>query len=465
MFARSSTSQLGPVSSQVVKSATKAISQDRAKLLRKLHNAKLRQIILKNPHKLSAFQRSKEWRQAQFISKRYFAEEATKTEEQKPAAADAKSEEKVADAAPAQDTATETKPGEEKAEEKKVVEKLPENKEKVVSEAIQYDFQAETRKLLDIVARSLYTDKEVFIRELASNASDALEKLRHKQLTNQEVQDKDVPLEINIYTDANAKSIIIQDAGVGMTKEELIKNLGSIGFSGSLEYIKNAKDAKEISSIIGQFGVGFYSSFMVGNKVTVYSKSATPGNKGYAWTYDGTGNYKIAEADDVVRGTKIMIELNKDSEAFSVKDTVEKIIKKYSNFVGFPIKLNGNVVNTLKPLWLLPKGDVSEKEHLQFYQYIAHAYDNPSYYLHYSTDSPLNIRALFYIPGNNNEKFGLPRQDPGVSLYCRKVLIQAKAKGLLPEWMRFVKGRTSSRQCFNNSIEFCTHKENSKMDR
>jgi TNF receptor-associated protein 1 len=317
--------------------------------------------------------------------------------------------------------------------------------EKSVGSAVKHEFQAETRKLLDIVARSLYTDREVFIRELISNASDALEKVRHAQLLGNQLETKDQPLEISLYTDAKEKKLIIQDSGIGMNKDEMIKNLGSIGHSGSLDFINNLK-SKNVSNsdIIGQFGVGFYSSFMVANTVTVFSRSALPGSIGYCWVSDGSGSYEISEAEGVSVGTKIVLDLNAKSEEFAQKEAVERIIKKYSNFVGFPIKLNSQTINTVKPLWTMSKKDISEQEHKEFYQFIAHAYDDPMLHLHYTTDSPLNIRAIFYVGTQHNEKHGMGRMEPGVNLFSKKVLIQARAKGLLPDFLRFIKGVVDS---------------------
>jgi len=339
---------------------------------------------------------------------------------------------------------TETKTVETEAKEQEV--KFTEVEEKATERATgpahRHEFQAETRKLLDIVARSLYTEREVFIRELISNASDALEKVRHRQIVGKEIEDPNAPLEINLYVDEKAKTITFQDSGIGMTEAELIKNLGSIGHSGSLDFIKNASDPKAVD-IIGQFGVGFYSTFMVGNKVVVYSKSATPGSKGYCWTSDGSGSYDIAEAEGVHRGTKITVYLNEKSTEYSHKDVVEKIIKKYSNFVTFKIALNGAQVNTLKPLWAMSKNQITEAEHREFYQFISHAYDEPMYHLHFGTDSPINIRSLFYIGQQHSEKFGMGRMESGINLFSRKVLIQSKAK-ILPDFLRFVKGVVDS---------------------
>jgi len=314
-------------------------------------------------------------------------------------------------------------------------------KEQITGQFHKHDFQAETKKLLSIVSNSLYTDKEVFVRELISNASDALEKLRHQQLTGEKVLAPDSPLLVSIHADSKNKTLTITDTGIGMNDRELIQNLGSIGHSGSSEFMKSL-DTKD-SEIIGQFGVGFYSAFMVADKVTVYSRSSKLGAKGYVWQSDGSGSYEIAEADGIERGTKIILHLNNKSEQFSQKEMIERIVKKYSNFVNFDIKLNGDKVNTVKALWTMPKSQISEEDHKQFYQFIAHAYDSPTYTLHFGTDTPINIRSLFYVGSQHAEKYGMSRLESGVSLYCRKVLIQPKAQ-LLPEFLRFVKGVVDS---------------------
>jgi len=346
-------------------------------------------------------------------------------------------ENSVGAAPPQAATASATSGAEETAEGTKDV--LIEETETVTGQAETLPFQSETSKLLRIVAHSLYTDKEVFVRELISNASDASEKLRHLDITGKEFDDKYLPLEIHISTDDKNKTITIQDFGIGMTKEELVKNLGTIAHSGTQEYLRKLDD-KDASGIIGQFGVGFYSAFMVGNKVRVYSRSAFPGSKGYCWTSEGTGAYSIAEADGVSRGTKIIVQLLEGQEQFAKKQTIEGVIKKYSNFVGFPIKLNGVRVNTVRPLWTLPKQSISEEDHKQFYQFLAHSYDLPIYRLHFTSDAPFSIQSLFYVPEQHQEKYGMGRMEPGVSLFSRKVLVKPKMKSLLPDWLRFIKG-------------------------
>ncbi|KAL1931286.1 hypothetical protein VTP01DRAFT_10423 [Rhizomucor pusillus] len=308
-----------------------------------------------------------------------------------------------------------------------------------------HEFKTETKRLLQIVANSLYSEKEIFVRELVSNAADALEKLRHSQMVDSSME-TGKPLEIRISVDKEKKQFIIQDYGIGMTLEELNENLGTIARSGSknfLEKLEKEGAAGAKDSIIGQFGVGFYSTFMVGDKIKVYTRSAKPGSKGYCWTTDGQGSYTVAEADNVAVGTKIVIELRDDCKSFASYLEVDAIIKKYSNFVGFPIYLNDNAVNTVEPLWTKEKSSVTEDQHRQFYRFIANAWDDPQYTLHFKTDAPISIASILYVPERHMESLG-ERTEPGVSLYSRKVLIQPKSKGLLPDWLRFVKGVVDS---------------------
>ncbi|KAG0237383.1 Hsp90 protein-domain-containing protein [Mortierella sp. GBAus27b] len=319
-----------------------------------------------------------------------------------------------------------------------------EKEEKVVGESKKKDFQAETRKLLDIVTHSLYSEKEVFVRELVSNASDALEKLRHSQLTDTSLE-SGKPLEIHISVDEAKNTFTIQDFGIGMTEEEAISNLGTIARSGSKAFLESLNEEGATAGttkdkIIGQFGVGFYSAFMVGAEIKVYTRSAKPGSKGYCWTSDGSGSYEIAEAENVVVGTKIVITLRDECKEYANESVIEGIIKKYSNFVDYPVHLNNKKINAVQPLWTKDKSEITEQEHIEFYRYVAGAWDNPQFKLMYKTDSPLAISSLLYIPQRHMEVLGMQREEPGVSLYSRKVMIQAKSKALLPEWLRFVKG-------------------------
>jgi TNF receptor-associated protein 1 len=328
---------------------------------------------------------------------------------------------------------------------------IPET-EKITGQEQKLEFQAETRKLLDIVARSIYSEREVFVRELISNASDALEKLRYRQMTGQltpeTTPDPHLPLEIRISVDEDKKTLTIQDTGCGMRKEELISDLGRIGHSGTGEFVKVVESGADKGNLIGQFGVGFYSVFMVAKRVKVYSKSIKDpvDAPGTVWISDGAGTYSVADAEGVQRGTKIILELDDKSFEFCNRQTIETIVKKYSNFVGFDIAVNGGKVNTVKALWMMPKDKITPEEHKEFYQFIAHAYDEPMFNLHYSTDSPISVRALFYVPEQHMEKYGLGVMEPGVNLFSRKVMIQSKCKGLLPDWLRFIKGVVDSEE-------------------
>ncbi|HVU34044.1 MAG TPA: molecular chaperone HtpG [Opitutaceae bacterium] len=309
----------------------------------------------------------------------------------------------------------------------------------------KFEFQAEIKQLLDIVIHSLYTEKEIFIRELVSNASDALEKLRHLQLTEKEIHDENLTLEINVTTDDKAKTITIQDFGIGMTRDELVENLGTIAHSGSKAFLKAlGESGAKNANLIGQFGVGFYSAFMVAKSVKVYTHSWRKAEPGQVWTSDGGGSYEIEAAEGERRGAKIVIELKDDCAEYSQEWRVKEILERYSAFVSFPINLNGKRINTVQALWLRNKSEIKDEEYTEFYKFQAHAHDDPRLRLHFSADAPLAINALLFVPKENTEKLGFSRLEPGVSLYCRKVMIDAKPKDILPEWLRFLKGVVDS---------------------
>ena len=305
------------------------------------------------------------------------------------------------------------------------------------------EFHAEVRQLLDIVIHSLYTDREIFIRELISNASDALEKLRMTQLTENKIFEGDLPLEVNITTDETAKTITISDYGIGMTREELSENLGTIAHSGTKAFLERAKDGAK-PDVIGQFGVGFYSAYMVADKVEVFTHSWKEDEEHLRWESDGASGYTIDEVEGQRRGSRIVVHLKEEHEEFAKTHRVRGIVERYSNFVGFPVNLNGERVNTVEALWLRPKKEVTDEQYKEFYQFTAHAMDDPRYTMHFSADAPLAINALLFVPEENAERMGLGAQPPGVALYCRKVLIDAQPEGLLPEWLRFVKGVVDS---------------------
>lgn len=310
----------------------------------------------------------------------------------------------------------------------------------LTSDTTTHEFQAETRKLLQIVAKSIYTDSEVFVRELLSNASDALEKEKFRQLQSTEGDGGD-PLQISVTTNEAKRQITFMDTGIGMSKEELIQNLGTIAKSGSKAFLESLqKSGKGSAEIIGQFGVGFYSSFIVGHTVEVISKKV--GEEAFIWVSDGSGQFSVSKAENVnfERGTKVIIHLSPENLKFSRKMDIEVIIKKYSNFVNYPIFLNGEKINISSPVWQRDKNTVTEAEYLQLWEYITKLKIPYKYKLHYSVDVPIQVKAVFFIPQTHSEKLGVGREEMQLALYSRKVLIKDKCQELLPQYLRFVKG-------------------------
>ena len=276
-----------------------------------------------------------------------------------------------------------------------------------MTQATTHEFKAETKQVLDIVVNSLYKDKEIFVRELISNASDALEKLRRTQLTEKNVFDDNLELEINLSTDDSAKQLIIQDFGIGMTEEELVKNLGTIAHSGSKEFLEALKnDGEKNEALIGKFGVGFYSVFMVSDSVKVYTRTWQQEGEGLCWESNGSGGYTIEKADGQRRGTKIVIQLKDDFDEFAKEDRIKDIVKKYSAFVQFPVSVNGEKVNTIDAIWLRSKSDIKEEEYEEFYKFQANDYEAPLMRLHFSADAPLEINSYFSSPKETWKKWG-----------------------------------------------------------
>lgn len=317
--------------------------------------------------------------------------------------------------------------------------------EELVGESTKMEFQAETKRLLDIVAKSLYTDKEIFLRELISNASDALEKRRYQALAEGGGDSGSSEGAIEITTDKDAGTVTIQDNGIGMSKEELVENLGTIARSGSRKFMAEMaeKGGAAEANVIGQFGVGFYSVFMVADEVTVYSRKAGT-DEAFCWRSQGDGAYELTAASNVGEGTKIIMKLKDGETSFTERYTVERNIRKYSNYIGFPIKVDGERVNTVEALWTKSKNEVTQEQHNDFFKYLGQEFTDPRFTLHFAADAPVSIKAIFYVPNSHMEKYGMARQDPGVSLYSRKVLIESKTDKLLPDWMRFLKGVVDS---------------------
>lgn len=303
------------------------------------------------------------------------------------------------------------------------------------------EFQAEVKQMLDIVINSLYTEREIFLRELISNAADALERYRHQRLLVEETFDDHLPLEINIKVDQENKRLTITDTGIGMDRGELEGNLGTIAHSGSSNFLAQlAEGQRQDLQLIGQFGVGFYAAFMVADRVRVQSRSFRPEDTGHEWSSDGSGTYTIAACPGIRRGSKVILELKEDAAEFADPERIKQIIRRYSSFVPFPIKVDDEAINTVQALWTRGKSEITDEEYSEFYKFIANAFDEPLARLHFSADAPLAIKALLFIPSDNIERLGFGRLDPGVNLYCQRVLIEQHSKNILPEWLRFVKG-------------------------
>ncbi len=312
-------------------------------------------------------------------------------------------------------------------------------------------FKAEVNKLLDILVHSLYTNREIFMRELISNASDALDKVRFELTRGTDVADADIPLEIEITVDEEKKKITIRDSGIGMDEDEIITNLGTVAKSGSEAFLKmlsenqDAQKEESVSSIIGKFGVGFYSVFMVAEKVTVTSRSFKKEAPAMRWISSGMGSFNVEKLEEEIqRGTTIEIQLREETSEYANADRLKEIVKKHSNFVNFPIKMDGEKINTIRALWREPKFKIKKEEYDEFYKFLTHDFQEPLDTLHVAIDAPVQFNALVFFPKQIMDMFGTLREDRGLDLYVNGVLIQHKNKDLIPEYMAFCKGLVES---------------------
>lgn len=315
------------------------------------------------------------------------------------------------------------------------------------------EFRAEVRKVLQILTNSLYTNKEIFLRELISNASDALDKLRFRQNSGETPVEPDLPMEIRIRLDKDNKQLTIADTGIGMTEQELGDNLGIIARSGSEDFLaelaKHAADAEkgegkpaDASQIIGHFGVGFYSVFMIASKVEVYSRPAFGEGSVHVWESDGLGTYTVSASDaaEPVRGTKIVIHLKDDALEYAEKYRVEGVIRKHSGFIPFPVFVDDEKVNTQPALWREPKSQITDDQYKEFYKSFTYDSKDPLDWLHISVDLPVQFQALLYIPDEKQDMRLREEEYWGLDLYSNRVLIQHKNKDLIPIHMGFFKG-------------------------
>lgn len=310
----------------------------------------------------------------------------------------------------------------------------------------KFEFKAETKKLLDILVHSLYTSKDIFLRELISNASDALDKLRFESNKGTEIVDKDLPLEIKIGFDDKNNILTISDTGIGMTRDEMIANIGTIAKSGSEEFLRQLSENKEaLNNIIGRFGIGFYSVFMVAKEVIIKTKSYKKDEIAVEWKSDGLGDYEISDiTDELKRGTTIEIHLKDEAKEFSEKYRLESIIKKHSNFISFPIYLENEKINTIAAIWREPKSNLKKEQYDEFYKFLTYDNEEPLETIHSSVDAPIQFNSLLFIPKKSYDYWRFNRDDYGLDLYVRRVLIQHQNKDLLPEYLSFVKGVVDS---------------------
>jgi len=310
-----------------------------------------------------------------------------------------------------------------------------------------FEYQAEMKQLLHLIIHSLYTHPEVFLRELISNASDALNKIRYRKLTDQNILDPDDELQIKIVLDDKEQTFSIEDNGMGMTEEELIKNIGTIARSGTLEFLEKMKEGKETldEHMIGQFGVGFYSTFMVTDEVTIETRYADKGSKGYRWKSSGEGAFSIEEIDKAKRGTKIFFKLKQNADEFCKDYKVKDTINKYSNFADFPILLGEEKVNIVSALWRKSSQEIKEGELNEFYKFISNDMEDPLGHLHLSIEGTSgDFKAIIFIPKTAPLDIRQLTNQKSLHLYSNKIMIQDDCKDLLPEYLRFLKGVVDS---------------------
>ena len=316
-----------------------------------------------------------------------------------------------------------------------------------MAEETAYHFKAEIKQLLDILVHSLYKEREIFLRELISNASDALTRVQFEMLTNQDVLDPEAELAIHIDVvgEDDDKTLVIKDSGIGMTREELIQNLGTIAQSGAREFLKKVQESEaSASEIIGQFGVGFYSVFMAADEVRVVSRSYQKDAEAAAWVSSGGEEYRIETADKTDRGTEIHIKLKSDADEFSNDWSLKQIIKRHSDYVNYPIYVGEDQANQQESIWRKSPSEIEEGDYKQFYQQFSLDFEDPFATIHLSSDAPLHIRALLFVPTKREKGILSPRKEPGVKLYSHNVLIQEYCQDLLPKWLEFVDGVVDS---------------------
>ena len=313
-----------------------------------------------------------------------------------------------------------------------------------------HDFQAEVARLLDIVAHSLYSEKEIFLRELVSNASDACDKLRYEALTEPALLDGSGELAITISTDAKARTLTVADNGIGMSHQELVDNLGTIARSGTAAFVDQiARDGDKAGNLIGQFGVGFYSAFMVADQVTVITRRAGS-DEAWQWASDGKGSFTITAADaETPQGTSVTLELSKDAKEFLEAPRITQIVKTYSDHIAVPINLAAEdgalaQLNAASALWSRPRSEVTDEQYKEFYHHVGHLFDEPWLTLHNRVEGKIEYTNLLFVPSSQPFDLFQPERKTQVKLYVRRVFITDDCEDLLPAWLRFIRGIVDS---------------------
>jgi molecular chaperone HtpG len=309
-------------------------------------------------------------------------------------------------------------------------------------------FQAEVKQLLDIMIHSLYSNKEIFLRELISNASDAIDRLRFDALSHPELYERDADFKIRVSYDKEARTITVSDNGIGMSREEVVQHIGTIAKSGTREFFQSLTgDQRKDALLIGQFGVGFYSSFVVADRVTILTRRAgLPPEQGVRWESDGQGEYTVETIEKPTRGTDVILHLREGEDELLSGYRLRAIIRKYSDHIQLPIvmKIEGKddeeVVNKASALWARPKSEISEQEYKDFYKYIAHDFADPLAWVHSHMEGTHEYTLLLYIPSQAPFDLWLRERHHGVKLYVRRVYIMDDAEKLMPRYLRFVRG-------------------------
>lgn len=327
-----------------------------------------------------------------------------------------------------------------------------------------FEFQAEVGRLLDIVANALYSEKEIFLRELVSNASDACDKLRYLSLQDESLLEGQPELNIRLFFDTDARTLTVSDAGIGMNREDLIENLGTIAHSGTQKLMDQLEEAKGDVNLIGQFGVGFYAAFMVADKVVVKTRKAGE-DTAYEWVSDGRGSYTVDEALKKTRGTEITLYLNDDASEFLLEERLKQIIVKYSDHINFPILMgeaeDAPQINSGSALWMRPKSEITEKQYIDFYHHVSTggmSIDEPLYQWHWKAEGTFEYTNLLFIPGMKPFDLYDPKRSHGVKLYVKRIYITDGVEGLVPPFLRFMRGVVDSEDLpLNISREMLQH--------